>query len=207
MVEVMRHFGLSRFYLAGHDRGGRVAHRLALDHPERVIRVSVMDVAPTLTMYRDTNQEFATGYVWWFFKIQPFPVPEHFLGLDPGFYLNYLMQTLCKTPGAITPEAMGEYLRCFSCSGTIHASCEDYRAAAGIGLELDKADDEAGKKVAAPLQALWGSAGTVGKMWDVLATWREKAADVSGKGLDCGHMLPEERPEQVLSELRRFFGR
>ncbi len=205
MVEVMGQLGLPRFHLAGHDRGGRVGHRLALDHPESLIRMSVLDIAPTLTMYRDTDQEFATRYVWWFFQIQPSPVPEHLIGLDPGFYLGHHLATQCKTPGAVAPEAMAEYLRCYACTATIHAACEDYRAAAGVDLEMDAADDEAGRKVAAPLQVLWGSKGVVGKTWDVLATWRAKANHVSGKALDCGHLLPEERPDEVLAELRGFF--
>jgi haloacetate dehalogenase len=204
-VEVMHHFGFDRFYLASHDRGARVAHRLALDHPESVIKLCVMDIAPTLTMYRDTNQDFATHYVWWFFQIQPFPLPEHMIGLDAAFYMKQHVTVQNKTPGALTPEAIAEYLRCYCCTGTIHAVCEDYRAAADIGLEMDEADDKAGKKVTAPLHVLWGGKGVVGKTWDVLATWRAKATQVSGRALDCGHFLPEEQPDEVLSELRQFF--
>jgi haloacetate dehalogenase len=207
MVEVMKHFGFDRFGIAGHDRGGRVAHRLALDHRDRVTRVAVLDIAPTLTMYRDTNQEFATKYVWWFFQIQPAPLPEHLIGLDPAFYLKEHLAVQNKTPGAVTKEALAEYLRCYCCTAAIHAACEDYRAAAGVGLELDAADEKAGRKVTAPLLALWGTKGVVGQMWDVLKTWRAVASDVSGKALDCGHLLPEERPDQVIAELRQFFRR
>jgi len=205
MVDVMKHFGFEKFGIAGHDRGGRVAHRLALDHGDKVTRVAVLDIAPTLTMYRDTNQEFATKYMWWFFQIQPAPLPEHLIGLDPAFYMKEHLNVQNKTPGAITDEAMAEYLRCYCCTATIHGACEDYRAAAGVGLELDAADEKAGKKVAAPLLALWGAKGVVGQMWDIPKTWRAVATDVSGTALDCGHLLPEELPDQVVAELRRFF--
>jgi haloacetate dehalogenase len=201
----MRHFGHEQFFVAGHDRGARVAHRLCLDHPDSVRKVCVMDIAPTLTMYADTNKEFATRYVWWFLQIQPFPMPEHIIGLDPEYYLREHLAVQGKTPGAVTPEAMAEYLRCYCCTGTIHAACEDYRAAAGIDLEMDEADDKAGHKIAAPLLALWGAKGVVGHLWDVLATWRAKATTVSGKALDCGHLLPEEQPAEVLAELQQLF--
>lgn len=204
-VETMRHFGHQRFFVAGHDRGARVVHRLCLDHPDSVMKACIMDIAPTLTMYDDTNKEFATRYVWWFFQIQPFPMPEHVIGLDPEYYMKEHLAVQNKTPGAITPEAMAEYLRCYCCRGTIHAVCEDYRAAAGIGLEMDAADDNAGHKITAPLLALWGAKGVVGQLWNVLDTWRPKATSVSGMALDCGHLLPEEQPQAVLDELKAFF--
>jgi haloacetate dehalogenase len=204
-VDVMRHFGFSRFYVAGHDRGARAAHRLALDHPDCVEKLCLMDIAPTLTMYRDTNKEFATRYVWWFFQIQPFPVPEHMIGLDPEYYLREHLAVQGKTPGAVTPVAMAEYLRCYCCTGTIHAACEDYRAAADIDLAMDEADEGAGHKITAPVLALWGAKGVVGQLWNVLDVWRAKAASVTGRVLDCGHLLPEEQPEEVLAELRQFF--
>lgn len=204
-VETMQHFGYQRFLVAGHDRGARVVHRLCLDHPNSVLKACIMDIAPTLTMYSDTNKEFATRYVWWFFQIQPFPMPEHFIGNDPEYYLKEHLAVQNKTPGAITPEAMAEYLRCYCCRGTIHAVCEDYRAAAGIDLEMDAADDKAGHKITAPLLALWGAKGVVGEFWPVLQTWRPKATSVSGKALDCGHLLPEEQPQAVLTKLQAFF--
>jgi haloacetate dehalogenase len=128
-VDVMRHYGHERFLVAAHDRGARVAHRLCLDHPESVERACLMDIAPTLTMYRGTNQEFATKYMWWFFLIQPFPLPEHMIGLDTEFFLKEMFGGLNKTPGAIAPDAMNEYVRAFSNPDAIHASCEDFRAA------------------------------------------------------------------------------
>ena len=204
-VEVMQHYGFAQFYLAGHDRGGRVAHRLALDYPDAVLKVSVLDIAPTLTMYQDTSQLFATRYVWWFLQIQPYPMPENLIGFNPEYYLRYHLAVQGKTPGAVTPEAMREYLRCYCCTGTIHAICEDYRAAAGLDLAQDRADDAAGHYVQAPLLALWGAKGTLGHLWNVLDTWRAKANDVAGQALPCGHLLPEEQPEAVLSQFQAFF--
>ncbi len=205
-VEVMQQLGHRHFFLAGHDRGARVAHRLCLDHPEAVKKVVLMDVAPTLTMYNDTSKEFATKYVWWFLQIQPAPMPEHIISLDPVYYLRDHLFVQGKTPGAVTPEAMAEYIRCYCCKGTIRAVCEDYRAAAGIDLDMDRADDAAGHKIQAPVLALWGAKGTVGHLWDVIATWTPKAVGpVTGKALPCGHLLPEEQPDLVLAELRTFF--
>jgi pimeloyl-ACP methyl ester carboxylesterase len=152
----MRHFGHEQFFVGAHDRGARVAHRLCLDSPRSVMKVCLMDIAPTLTMYRQSNQEFATKYVWWFFLIQAAPVPEHFIGLDPQYYLGETLSVLNKTPGALTPEAVGEYRRCFCCTSTIHATCEDFRAAAEIGLKMDEADDRAGKKIVVPVHAFGG---------------------------------------------------
>lgn len=203
--EVMRSLGYERFGVAGHDRGGRVAHRMALDAPQAIARIAVLDIAPTLTMYARTDKEFATRYVWWFFQIQPYPIPEHLIGLDPEFYLREHLGRQCKTPGAVTDDAMAEYLRCYCDPATIHAACEDYRAAAGVGLELDAADAAAGRTIAAPLLALWGTRGVVGQLYDVPGTWREWAADVRGAAFDCGHLLPEEAPGETLAALEAFF--
>lgn len=205
-VEVMRHYGHDRFLVASHDRGSRVAHRMCLDYPEVVEKVCLMDIAPTLTMYQGTNQEFATKYVWWFFNIQDYPLPERLMGCDPAFYVKRVIDNLNKTPGAIAPEVMDEYLRAGSTPDAIHAACEDFRAGADIDLEMDRADEAAGNRVRCPAHVLWGAKGTVGRMWDVLATWREKCSgSVTGKGLDCGHFLQEERPDELLAELRHFF--
>ena len=206
-VETMRHFGHERFLVGVHDRGARVAHPLCLDFPKSVQKVCLMDIAPTLTMYRQTNQEFATKYMWWFFLIQAAPLPEHLIGLDPQYYLGDILSGLNKTPGALTPEAVSEYVRCFCCTSTIRATCEDFRAAADIGLEMDEADERAGNKIVAPVHALWGAKNSVGQLWDVLATWRARAAAmVTGHSLDCGHFLQEERPEETFEELQHFFG-
>ena len=206
MVEVMSQLGHPSFMVAGHDRGGRVVHRMCLDHPDAVQKAAVLDVAPTLTMYDDTSKEFATKYVWWFLQIQPAPMPEHLISLDPGYYLRDHLAVQGKTPGAVTPEAMAEYIRCYCCKGTIRAVCEDYRAAAGIDLDMDRADDKAGHKIKAPLLALWGAEGTVGKLWNVLDTWRPKTqAALEGQALPCGHLIPEEQPDLVISHFRQFF--
>jgi haloacetate dehalogenase len=204
-LDVMRRLGFERFGVAGHDRGGRVAHRMALDDPAAIARLALLDIAPTLTMYERTDAAFATRYVWWFFQIQAYPIPEHLIGMDPEFYLREHIGRQNKTPGAITDAALAEYLRCYCASATIHAVCEDYRAAAGIGLELDAADAAAGRKITAPVLALWGAKGVVGQTYDVLETWREKAVDVRGTPIDCGHLLPEEAPQRTLDELLRFF--
>ena len=204
-VEVMRRLGHGKFLVAGHDRGGRVAARMCVDYPEAIRKVALLDIAPTLMMYEATTQEFATKYVWWFLLIQPEPLPERLISGDAEFFLRQHLEVQSKTPGCVTPEAMAEYLRCYCCARTIHAICEDYRAAAGIDLEMDRADRTAGRKIEAPVLALWGVKGTVGKLWDVVAAWREVACQVSGRALDCGHLLAEERPEDVLRELRGFF--
>ncbi|WP_138465624.1 alpha/beta fold hydrolase [Poseidonocella sp. HB161398] len=203
MAGLMAALGHPRFAVAGHDRGGRVAHRLALDHPQAVSRLAVLDIAPTATMYARTDRNFATRYFWWFFLIQPAPLPERLIAGDPEFFLRRHIDGQSKTPGATGPAAFAEYLRCYMDPATRHAICEDYRASAGIDLEHDAAD--AGRKLAAPLLALWGAQGTVGQLYDVLETWREKAGDVRGHALDCGHTLQEERPEEVLAALRGFF--
>jgi haloacetate dehalogenase len=206
-VDVMKHYGHDRFLVAAHDRGARAAHRLCLDHPESVEKVCLMEIAPTLTMYSETNREFATKYVFWFFLIQAYPLPEHMIGLDPKFYLEYVFNALNKTPGAIGPDEMNEYIRAFSNDATIHATTEDFRAAADIDLEMDRADDQAGRKIQCPVHALWAAKGSVGVLWDVLATWREKSVGpVTGKALDCGHFLQEESPLNVINELLQFFG-
>ena len=202
-VAVMRHLGLDRFAVAGHDRGGRVTHRMALDHPGAVSRWAVLDIAPTATMYAKTDMAFATGYYHWFFLIQPAPLPERLIGADPEFYLRRKLAAWDRGERTFAPEAFEDYRSAFADPATIAATCEDYRAAATIDLEHDAAD--AGRTVAAPLLALWGEHGLVGRTYDVLATWREKADDVRGRALPTGHYLPEEAPEAVAAALAGFF--
>lgn len=202
-VEVMAALGFERFSLCGHDRGARVAHRLALDHPERVERIAVLDIAPTLRMYADTDRAFATAYYHWFFLIQPAPLPERLIGGDPAFWLRSCLGKWGRDEGAFAPEALAEYERCFADPAAIHATCEDYRAAAGIDLEHDRAD--LGTRLPMPLLVLWGEKGLVGRTWDVPAVWRERAAAVQGAALPCGHFLPEEAPDETLAALRAFF--
>jgi haloacetate dehalogenase len=201
-VEVMGSLGFPQFSVVGHDRGGRVAHRMALDHADAVERLAVLDIAPTATMYARTDKEFATRYFWWFFLIQPFDLPERLIAADPEYFLRKHIEGQIKTPGAVDEAVFQEYLRCYLDPATRHAICEDYRAAATIDLEHDAADGE--RAVTAPLLALWGAKGTVGKLYDVLATWREKATDVRGRALDCGHAPQEEVPDETLREVLPF---
>lgn len=203
MVLLMQALGHARFQVAGHDRGGRVAHRMALDHPAAVDRLAVLDIAPTATMYARTDKAFATRYFWWFFLIQPYPLPERMIGADPEFFLRWHIDGQNKRPDATEPAAFAEYLRCYRDPATIHAICEDYRAAATIDLDHDAADGD--RRTEAPLLALWGARGFVGQTYDVLETWREKALDVRGGALDCGHTLQEELPDKLLAEMTGFF--
>jgi haloacetate dehalogenase len=204
MVEVMAFLGHQEFFVAGHDRGARVTHRMALDHPKRIKKACVMDIAPTHHMFKTTDQHFATGYYHWFFLIQPDGLPEHMIGADPAYYLTEKLKR-GSAPGAVfADEAVAEYVRCFSNPETIHASCEDYRAAASIDLKHD--EEDMNKKVQCPLLVLWGAKGFVHRTYDVLGVWRERAEQVEGKDLDCGHFLPEEDPATVCEELLQFFG-
>ncbi len=203
MVDVMGSLGYSEFSVAGHDRGGRVAHRLALDHPAAVQRACVLDIAPTLHMFKTADQAFATGYYHWFFLIQSDRLPEHMIGLDPAYYLGEKLRRWSAPGAEFAPEAVAEYLRCFSDPATIHATCEDYRAAATIDLEHDTEDLD--RKVQCPLLVLWGEHGFVHRRYDVLAVWRDRAEQVQGRALPSGHFVPEEAPGAVRDELLRFF--
>lgn len=201
-VEVMSALGFDRFSVVGHDRGGRVAHRMVRDYPDRIDKIAVLDIAPTATMYGATDKTFATAYYHWFFLIQPDGLPEHMIGCDPEFYLSRKMAAWGKANGAITDEAFAEYLRCFSDPATIHATCEDYRAAAGIDLAHDATNSD--EKIINPLLVLWGREGFVAKAYDVLETWRDVASDVSGHAVSGGHFLPEEAPDEMLKALLEF---
>lgn len=203
MVQLMQQLGHRHFMVAGHDRGGRVAHRMARDHADRVSRIAVLDIAPTAAMYDQTDMRFATAYYHWFFLIQPAPLPERMIGADPEFFLRSKCGQWGRTKGAITDEAFADYLRCFRRPETVHAMCEDYRAAATIDLDHDAAD--ANVKLAMPLLALWGVDGFVGTNYDVLAEWRQVADDVSGHGVPGGHYLPEEAPDETLAAIVNFF--
>ncbi len=203
-VEVMAALGFERFAVVGHDRGARVTHRLALDHAERVTKAAVLDIAPTLTMYERTDMAFATAYYHWFFLIQPFDLPERLIGADPDYYMDQKMAARQNAGGEspFAEEALAEYKRCFRDPETIHAICEDYRAAAGIDLAHDRAD--LARRIACPLLVLWGAKGVVERSFDVLEVWRERAELVTGRALPCGHYLPEEAPEETLTELLTF---
>lgn len=203
-VALMDHLGHERFFLAGHDRGARVSHRLAVDHADRVRRLAVLDIAPTLAMYERTDMAFARAYWHWFFLIQKAPIPETMIGHDPAGYLAFKMRDRGMGEDPFDPRAWAEYVRCFT-PESIHATCEDYRAAATIDLEHDRADREAGVKVACPLLALWGSRGVIEKCYDALAEWRRVASDVRGRSVPSGHYIPEEVPDLVAGEFETFF--
>ncbi len=205
MVELMRDLGHARFFLAGHDRGGRVSHRLCVDHPGAVQRAAVLDISPTRTMFRKTDQAFATAYYHWFFLIQPFDYPERMIGADPLYYLHRKLGSWGSGSAHFDPRAMAEYERCFRDPATIHASCEDYRAAASIDLSHDDDDVAADRRVECPLLVLWGERGVVHRLFDPLADWRAVARQVEGRALPCGHYLAEEQPDATRAELERFF--
>lgn len=206
MAAVMKNLGHDTFYLAGHDRGGRVSHRLTLDHQERVKKVATLDIVPTLHLYENVNQQVATGYYHWFWLIQPEPFPERMIGADPEFYLRKKTGHWSGAGHAFDDEAMKEYLRCFSDPATIHASCEDYRAAASIDLVHDRADREANRRITCPMLVLWGSKGLMDKAYDVLGTWRDRVSGpLSGHAVNSGHFLPEEAPEETYQALVKFF--
>ena len=205
LAQIMAALGYGRFLLAGHDRGARVAHRLALDYPDKVGKICVMDIVPTYHMFKTTDQAFATGYYHWFFLIQPYDLPEHLIGCDPDYFLAKKLGQWSAPGAGFAEQALAEYLRCFRYPATIHASCEDYRAAASIDLEHDEAD--LNRKIQCPLLALWGNKGFVHRTYDVLNVWRAWAQQVEGRPLDCGHFLPEEAPASVCSEMLKFFGK
>lgn len=202
LAALAQELGWPRFDFVGHDRDGRVGHRLMLDHPQLIRKGVFVDIAPTATMYARTNMEFASRYFWWFFLIQPYPFPEKLIASDPAFFVHCHIDRQNKIPGAVEPEVLADYVRCYSEPAMAHAVCEDYRAAATIDLSDDAADAE--KRIEAPLLLLWGEMGTVGKLYDVVETWREKATDVRGTALRCGHSPEEEVPDDFLTAVKSF---
>ena len=205
LVELMRSLGHDRFHLCGHDRGGRVAHRLALDHPEAVERLMVLDIAPTRTMYEHTTMDFARAYYHWFFLIQPAPLPERLIAGEPLFYLHAKLGGWGSGgTGLFDERALAEYERCFT-PAAIHTMCEDYRASASIDLEHDRADED--RRIECPLHVLWGERGVVHRLFSPLADWRAKArGPVTGRTTPGGHFIPEESPELLGDEMLAFFG-
>ncbi len=201
-VQVMRELGFDSFAVIGHDRGGRVAHRMALDHPERITKLAVLDIVPTRHVFATADKDLAMSYYHWFFLAQPYDLPERLIGADPDYYLSKKLGGWGSGIEAFTPEAYTEYQRCFRDPETIHASCEDYRAATTIDLEHDEADRH--RKVECPLLALWGEKGVVERLYDVLEVWRGYASDVRGRALPCGHFLAEERPGETAEALVSF---
>ncbi|MGP0011717.1 alpha/beta fold hydrolase [Pseudomonas sp.] len=203
-VALMDSLGFSEFSVLAHDRGARVAHRLALDHPQAVQRMVLLDIAPTLSMYTQTDEAFARAYWHWFFLIRPAPLPETLIEANPEQYLRSVMGSRSAGLKPFTDEAFSEYLRCISLPGSARGICEDYRASATVDLEHDRADIEAGRQLNMPLLALWGAEGTVGRCFNPLHEWQQVASDVRGKALPGGHYLAEEIPEQLLGEVLTF---
>lgn len=206
--ELMAVLGFNQFSVVAHDRGARVAHRLAhrlaLDHPQAVKRLVLMDIAPTLSMYRQTTETFARAYWHWFFLIRPAPLPEALIKADPDLYLRSVMGSRSAGMQPFTKEAYADYLRCLQLDGTARGICEDYRASAGIDLQHDEVDLNAGRKVKCPLLVLWGEQGTVGKCFAPLAEWEKVAENVQGEALPCGHYIAEEQPELLLEKVLPF---
>ena len=202
-VALMHSLGHGRFAVVGHDRGARVTHRMALDSPEAVTRLAVLDILPTLHVYSHVDRRLATAYYHWFLYIQPYDVPERLIAGDPIGYLHTVLGRFGGSVDAFAPEAVAEYERVFADPDARHAMMEDYRAGASIDLEHDRAD--IGRRVEAPLLAMWGTRCVVGRgPANPVAVWREHATDVRGVGLDAGHYLVEERPEESLATIRRF---
>lgn len=201
-VEVMQSLGFDTFQVVAHDRGARVLHRMMLDHPDAITRGVTLDIAPTDKMYEETGQAFATKYFWWFFHIQPAPLPETMINASTEAYLKAHLDAQCGTAGAITPGCYAEYLRGYRDPACVHAVCEDYRASVTVDMDHLRAD--AGRKVPQPLLALWGAKGTVGKLFDVLGLWRTAAENVQGHALPCGHLVQEEAPDALLDAVHPF---
>ena len=206
LVGLMGTLGFDRFAVCGHDRGGRVAHRMALDQPGSVGRLMLLDISPTLTMYQRTDMEFARAYYHWFFLIQPEPLPERLIGADPVFYLRKKLGGWGSHGLDIfDAQALSEYERCISDPATIHAMCEDYRAAATIDLEQDRAHPAA--RIGCPLRILWGERGVVQRLFTPIADWQEKSSGaVTGRTTPGGHYIPEETPDLLVAEMLQFFG-
>jgi haloacetate dehalogenase len=199
-VDVMRQLGFGRFAVVGHDRGARVTWRMCVEHPDAVTKAVVIDIVPM--PYSRVTRQFATEYFHWFFLIQAAPFPETLIGNSAEFYLRSRFLRQNAASNVFTPEAVAEYLRCFTDPATIHATCEDYRA--GATIDIEHADQDGGRRVTCPLLVLWGARGAVGRLEPVMDLWREKAANVQGKPLAGGHFLPEELPEETLAELLAF---
>ena len=207
LVDVMDQLDCPEFFLAGHDRGGRVAARLALDHAEKVKKLCVVDIAPTLDMYNATNMDFARAYYHWFHLIQPWPLPERMIGADARTYLHAKLGGWGSQGLAyIEPQALAEYERCFCRPEAIHGACEDYRASAGIDLEHDRASRARGEKIACDTLVLWGERGVVNRLFKPLELWQAQcSAIVSGQLLAAGHFIPEELPAETAAALKNFF--
>ena len=205
MVELMAHLGHTRFLVGSHDRGARVAHRLRIDHPERVEKLALLDIVPTIEHFERADMAFGLGYYHWFWFAQPHPFPENLI--NAGQRLVHGAHLARAASRILPPDALADYLACARNPEMIRGMCEDYRAAASIDLEHDRASRAAGEKIRCPLLVFWGSKGRIGRWYDPLAIWRQYcAAEVSGGEINSGHYLAEEAPKAVLVRFREFFG-
>ena len=202
MVKVMARLGHERFLVCGHDRGARVAHRMALDHTERVIALSLLDIAPTREMYQQAGEEFARAYWHWFFLIQDAPLPETMIGCDPEFYWRLKCSIQPGRHNIFSTAALKEYLEAFSDPACIYATCEDYRAAASIDIHHD--DEDGGRKLPQPLQILWAEGGVIDRCFDPLRLWRSRADDVRGQTVAASHYMAEEIPAELAERVGNF---
>jgi haloacetate dehalogenase len=203
---LMRALGHERFHVIGHDRGGRTAHRLALDHPNSVQSLAVLDIVPTYAMFMDTNRQVAGAYWHWYFLSQPAPFPEHMIGLDPDFFFETCLVGWGKTTlDKFDPGELADYRRCWRDAGMIHGSCADYRAAATVDLEHDAAD--IATKVACPVLAFWGTLGLMGKLFDMEAEWGKRLANMTTATLPGGHFFPDQFPRDTAEILLGFLNR
>jgi haloacetate dehalogenase len=205
MLVLMRSLGFDRFDVLAHDRGARVAHRLAADHPEAVRRLVLLDIAPTLAMYEQTGEAFARAYWHWFFLIQPAPLPERLIEADPAAYIRDMMGRRSSGLAPFDPRALAEYQRCAALPGAAHGLCEDYRAAAGLDLAHERVDRDAGLQLPMPVLVLWGKEGVVHRCFRPLDEWRRIAPYLRGGPLPCGHYIAEEAPDRLLDEVFPFF--
>ncbi|HEX2116732.1 MAG TPA: alpha/beta hydrolase [Alphaproteobacteria bacterium] len=206
MVEAMARLGFTQFAVVGHDRGARVAYRMALDHPNAVAKLAVLDIVPTYTTWMRMQMSRGLATYHWFFLAQPDGLPERLIGADPAYYLKEKLRRWSGSMDAFPEEVVADYVRCFSDPACIHASCEDYRAGATIDFAIDKADYRT-RKIACPVLALWGQRGFAkgnDDSNDPVADWREWADDVRGQPIRCGHFLPEEAPEETTKALEAF---
>ena len=200
--ELMKKLGFNEYFLVGHDRGGRVAHRMAIDYKANIKKISVLDIVPTSHVFKNTNALLARRYYHWFFLIQSFPHPETMIGNDPEYYIRSKLKMWGANDEYLTEDVLQEYLRCFT-PETIHASCEDYRA--GASIDLKHHEEDLHKKISCPLQVLWGAKATVEELYDPVKVWKEWAINVEGKSIDCGHFLPEESPIETYDAIIKFF--
>jgi haloacetate dehalogenase len=205
MLDLMAALGHERFMVAGHDRGGRVAYRLALDHPQAVSRLALLDIVSTKAVYEHGGMALASAYFHWYFLIQPQPLPEALISREPGLWLNGFFRRLTSDPSLIGDADLQEYLRSFATAECVHATCEDYRAGATIDLACDRADVAAGRTIRCQNLILWGARSVVGRLFRPLEAWRDLIETPGGEAVDCGHFIPEERPEETLRLLSRFF--